>query len=277
MKIAVICAPGVGDALILQIASHHLSLAGHEVIHVTPHDFGRWLPNCKKDDAIDCDAIFLQHDNSTKAEEIRQSNCAVYTFYGSHHPPKHGALKAGFDYVCNPDQTMVDNVVAAIQILFHLPANKENGLTPFGDLIHRKHIKRVVIHTTSGDPNRNWPEKKFIKVAKWLDSQGFEPCFLPLFPNLEDLISFIYESGYFIGNDSGPGHIASCLKVPYLVIGREKKHMRHWRPDWGCGEVVTPPNWVPNWKGFRMRERKWKSFITINKVTKKLKSSVLKN
>ena len=74
MKIAVICAPGLGDAVILHIASYHLSLAGHEAFTVTPHHFGRWLPHAQSGDPEQCDAIFLQHDNSLKSASIRQQN-----------------------------------------------------------------------------------------------------------------------------------------------------------------------------------------------------------
>jgi predicted DNA-binding transcriptional regulator len=42
--------------------------------------------------------------------------------------------------------------------------------------------------------------------------------------------------------------------------------MRLWRPGWHPGAVVTPPSWLPNWKGFRIREQKWKLFISVNSV-----------
>lgn len=274
MKIAVICAPGLGDALIMHIISHHLALAGHQVTTVTPHRFGKWLPGYSFGDEEDCEAIFLQHDNRTKAEEIRRLKKPVYTFFGSHKISKHGELRSGFDYVCDPNLTMVDNVVMALKSLFQIEATRDNGLRPPVGLVHRRHLKRVVIHTTSSNPSRNWPEKKFHKVAKWLAAQGFEPSFLPTFPTLEELISYIYESGYFLGNDSGPGHIASCLQIPNLVIGNREKHMRLWRPGWGLGEIVTPPRWIPNWKIMR---KEWKLLITTNSVINKLKQRVLKN
>ena len=278
MKIAVVCSPGVGDALILQIVSHHLSQAGYEVSTVTPHRFGRWLAGRQfTDDVGEVDAVFLQHDNSKKAEAIRRGHKTVYTFYGCHSICKHGELRRGFDYVCDRNQTMVANVVAALDSLFGIQANTDNGFSPIEGLVHRKHLKRVAIHSTSGDAKRNWPEEKFIKLAQWLEGQGFVPSFLPLFPTLEELASFIYESGYFVGNDSGPGHIASCLKIPHLIIGREEKHMRHWRPGWGYGEVITPPRWVPNWKGLRLREKEWKKFTTTRRTINKFKIIIKSN
>jgi hypothetical protein len=277
MKIAVVCAPGVGDAVILHIVSHHLALAGHEVSTVTPHRFGKWLEGYRFDDGEDAEAIFLQHGNTAQAEEICHQGKVVYTFYGAHKVSKHGELRPGYDYVCDLNRTMVDNVIIALKDLFNIQASHDNGFRPPAGLIHRRHRKRIAIHSTSGNPARNWPEEKFLKFCKWAESLGLEPTFLPQFPTLEELVSFIYESGYFLGNDSGPGHIASCLKIPNLVIGREERHMRHWRPGWDLGEIITPPKWVPNWSGVRLREKEWKRFIFTKSVINKFKTNVLNN
>lgn len=274
-KLLVVCSPGVGDALIMHIASHHLREAGFEVATSTPHRFGRWLAGYQFGGLDDCDAVFLQYDNRPESKAVHALDKAVYTFYGSHRLEKQGPLRIGFDYVCDPNRTMVDNVVTSLQTLFDISATKENGLRPFAGLIHRRHKKRVAIHSTSRDPDRSW--HKFHPLADWLKSEGYEPAILPQFPTLEDLASFIYESGYFIGNDSGPGHIASCLKIPHLIIGRAEKHMKFWRPGWTEGEVVVPSRWIPNWKGFRLRETHWKQFITLNNVIKRFKCNVLCN
>jgi ADP-heptose:LPS heptosyltransferase len=276
-QIAIVCSPGVGDALILHIAAYHLRKAGVDVSLSTPHFFGRWQPDYPLADLASCDAIFLQHDNRPETQKIYTLGKPVYTFYGSHVPDKHRPLQAGFDYVCDRNKTMVDNIVASLQALFSIAATKDNGLKPLPGLIHRRYKKRVAIHTTSGDPARNWPLPKFLQVADWLASEGYELAILPSFPSLEDLLSFIYESGYFLGNDSGPGHIASCLKIPHLVIGRTEGHMRFWRPGWAPGEVITPPAWLPNWKGLRLRETHWKSFINPKRVIKTFKNNVLCN
>lgn len=278
MKIAVVCAPGIGDALILHIVSHHLALAGHSVTTVTPHRFGKWLPGYSfADETADCHAVFLQHDNSARAKEILKLDKPIYTFYGKHQVAKHGPLRTGLDFVCDPNRTMVENAVKALQSLFQIRATFENGLKPPPGLIHRRHRKRVAIHTTSGNAVKNWPLAKFERVAKWLESEGFEPAFLPQFGSLEDLASFIYESGYFLGNDSGPGHMASYFKIPHLIIGKEEKQMHLWRPGWSRGEVVVPPRWVPNWKGLRLRENHWKKFISVNNVINRFKKNVLCN
>jgi len=266
-KIAVVCAPGIGDALIFHIASHHLTLAGYKVSTITPHDFGRWLP---KEDDMDCDAIFLQHDNSQRAKEIHAINKPIYTFYGSHNEQKHGPLKEGFDYVCDQSHTMVENVQEALKKLFNINATKENGIVPPKEVIHRLHKKRVIIHATSSSNEKNWPYPKFIKLAAWLNSEGYEPSFLPLFPTLDQLFAYIYESGFFIGNDSGPGHIASCLEIPNLIIGKSKKQMLFWRPGWPNNEVIYPPNWCS-----KILKINWNNLITVNSVIKTLTNRTL--
>ncbi len=275
-KIAVVCSPGVGDAAILQIAAHHLALAGFDATLVTPHDFGRWLKNSKTAPSVDwndCDAIYLQHDNGPKSVAIQKLPKTIYTFYGSYSANKHPPIRKGFDFVSNLNQTMVENVIASLDQLFGLKANSANGFTPPPELVYKKYPRRVAIHTTSGNPIRNWPLPKFMKVARWLEERGYQPQILSPFPSLEELASFIYESGFFIGNDSGPGHIASLLKIPHVIIGRQEKHMRHWRPGWLKGAILTPPRWVPNWKGVRLRDTHWKRFIPVKAVIEAFQSS----
>ncbi len=298
-RIAVVCAPGIGDALILHIASFQLQTHGYEVVTFSNHlaSFGSWLkgfqfaPQPSNDhlhETFDSfDAIFLQHDNSLKARQITLLNKPIYIFYGSHVLSKHGPLRYGYDYVCDQSQTMVDNILRAIQTLFRLSSSTpENGLKAPAGLIYRRHTKRAAIHPTSAAAEKNWPRHKFLELSKWLETQGYEPVFLappaekslwggPEIANLEALASFIYESGLFIGNDSGPGHIASYLKIPHLIFGTGKRHMRFWRPGWMEGIIATPPSWIPNFKGFRLRERYWRNFITTKGAINRLKKNVL--
>jgi heptosyltransferase-3 len=80
------------------------------------------------------------------------------------------------------------------------------------------------------------------------------------------LTRFIYESGYLVGNDSGLGHLASFLGVPTCTITRRKALAKLWAPSYTPGAVVTPPPWVPNIRGLRLRDRYWQSFISVEKV-----------
>ena len=259
-KIAVVCSQGIGDLLIMHIASHNLVQAGFELVTFSEHDFGTWVAGYKfaKQPLFlsDFDAIILQYDNSDKVKRIKNTKTKIYGFYGNHQLSKHGPLSES-DYVCNPLLSMVDNITLAMQKWFGL-SSKENGLTPPPSLIHKKYPKRVAIHTGSRDPHRNWPIERFNKIATYLKQKGYDPVFLEQFQTLEDLASFIYESGSFIGNDSGPGHLASCLQIPSIIIGTSYNHLLLWRPGWLPPRVVTPPRWTSTFKWTRKR---WKSFI----------------
>lgn len=274
-KIAVICAQGMGDALIMHIASHNLAQAGFEVLTFSDHlqGFGKWLdpysfamqPTPDKIEKIfkDFDAVILQHDNSIKAQAIKKLNIQVYGFYGSHLVSKHGPLSST-DYVCNPLLCMVDNLTLALKKWFpSCTIGKENGLTPPPHLIHNKYPKRIAIHSGSSDLKRNWPLNRYKKIATLLQRKGYDPVFLtkdeaPAFPSLEELASFIYESGFFIGNDSGPGHLASYLQIPSIIIGTSYKHLLVWRPGWFPPLVITPPRWT---SFFKWTKKRWKLFI----------------
>lgn len=281
-KIAVVCSQGIGDALIMHIASHNLMKEGFDVVTFSDHldSFGKWLPQCKaaKQPQIDqieatfksFDAIILQHDNTEKAIRIRNLKTKNYGFYGSHKIEKHGPLTK-FDYVCNPMLCMVDNVTLAMTQWFNLNS-KENGLTPISGLVHKKHPKRVIIHPSSSDPLKNWPIKRYQKIASFLDKKGYDPIFIskndaPIFSTLEELSSFIYESGAFIGTDSGPGHLASYLQIPSIIIGTSYANLLLWRPGWLAPQVITPPRWTSRLKWARKR---WKSFIPTQIVKKNI-------
>ncbi|HSX13743.1 MAG TPA: hypothetical protein VLE96_04900 [Chlamydiales bacterium] len=272
-RIAVVTASGLGDGLIFHIFSHNLTKAGFDVVTFNPHlpNFGKWLHGYQfaTDDLFEgFDAIILQHDNSAKHERIKQLKKKVYCFYGSHQEAKHGALKAS-DFVCDLSKTIVENTQTALRQWFGLHS-LENGLTPPQGLTFRKYPKRVVIHPDSSNAEKNWPSERYKLVADALKKAGYHPVFIteenrPLFPKLEDLASFIYESGAFLGTDSGPGHLASYLHIPTVTIASCPKHMLHWRPGWGYHCVITPPSFVTYFKYLRS---KWKSFINTKYVIK---------
>lgn len=288
MKIAVVCSIGLGDCLIMHIASHHLSQAGYDVTTFSDHleGFGSWLkgysfakqPKIEEvEEALSAfDAVILQHDNSEKAKKIRAFHPNVYGFFGSHLISKHGPLTT-LDYVCDPSKCMVENVVLAMQKWFQR-GSPENGFCPPPHLIHKKNPKKIIIHSGSSDLNRNWPLKHFQKIARNLEKEGYAPFFItknekPVFSSLEELASEIYESGAFLGNDSGPGHLASCLQIPSLIIGKDYKHLQLWMPGWLPPVVVTPPKITSYFKCTRPY---WKHFIRPNQITKQLKTKVLK-
>ncbi len=297
MKLAVICASGIGDALIFQMVAHAAALKGWEAtIFSNPlAGFGRWLPPgslCRAQPPVEkveerlasFDAVFLQHDNSPKAFAIKKLKIPVYSFYGAHLPSKHGHFDEAKDYVARRSQTMVDNVRAAAWEFFGLKA-EENGFAPPLGLVHRRASRRIAIHPTASSVDKMWPKEKFLWVADQLKREGYEPVFTvapeeraewggPLLHSLEDLASFIYESGAFLGNDSGPGHLASLLKIPHLIIAGNGLQMPLWRTGWHPGAILMPPKWLMRFKPLRKR---WPFFVSKRNVIKNFKKNVLMN
>src|SRR5262249_36115775 len=106
--------------------------------------------------------------------------------------------------------------------------------------------------------------------------KGWDPCFIappeeaaswnaPSLSNLADLAAFLYESGGFIGNDSGPAHLASNVGLPTVAIGPSAKHLAFWRPGWRVGAIAHPPLWIGNTK---LVIKNWKFFVSVNQVFK---------
>jgi ADP-heptose:LPS heptosyltransferase len=153
---------------------------------------------------------------------------------------------------------------------------------------YRANPKRVVIHPSSANPWKNWPQKKFIALAKRLQEDGFMPQFtLPSAeaaewnPLLEQaglpkaistdwmsLTQFIYESGFLIGNDASAGHLASSLFIPTLSIFDRKSRAIFWRPGWGYSQTVLPPKVL---FGRSLIKALWKRALSVGRVYRSFK------
>lgn len=158
----------------------------------------------------------------------------------------------------------------------------DNGVTPPHHLRHRQYAQRVAIHPEASTDDKRWPASRFLRLAQRLRQRGYEPYFViaphererwkdleawgipaPHFGDLHELASWVYESGYFIGNDSGIGHLASNLGIPSVSLFRRRGVSARWRPVWGAVEVVLPWQWVPT---SRLKERFWRQTLTCSRV-----------
>ena len=282
MRIAIVCATGIGDALLMQISAAALQQLGHETVTFTKHALpSTWFPNftfekyTNEESLGSFDAVLLQYDNTDMAQEIRKLSKPVYIFYGDHKIHKHGPLRPGLDTTFDPTRSMAQNISDATARLFSITSSTlHNGLVPPAQLVFRKYPKRVAIHPVSTSCEKNWSKERFLQLRDKLKNEGWEPVFIappnegaawdsPLLPTLADLAAFLYESGFFIGNDSGPGHLASNVGLPTLTIGPSKKHLDFWRPGWGKGEIVYPPRWTTH---FKLTRKNWINFVSVNKV-----------
>lgn len=293
MKFAVVPSAGIGDGLLFQIVARHLRSLGHEVTSFsTPLlSLSSWFPDTlwqptfsvdEVERVLDSfDAVVLQHDNSLKAKSVQGLPKKIFTIYGSHLSSKHPPLQQGLDFVCHPFLPMAENIKRASGLLFPgVAPSLNNGVRPPLSLLHHRYPKRVAIHPVSSSPHKNWRENRFFKLRDRLLEEGFEPVMIappneaqkwgaPEFQTLHELASFLYESGYLIGNDSGPAHLASNLHVPTLVIGPSQKHLAFWRPGWEPGRICTPTSWVNQ---FRWTRERWPFFIGVEGVVKEFKA-----
>lgn len=296
---AILCASGIGDGLLMMIAAHHLKKAGYvptifhdnakvlsslfENYKFLPHLPLKWM---EKELEV-FDSVIVENDNSKRAwhlfdlrDQGKLSHMTVFF-------PTPSKKKIKGDYLFNPHLPVASNLGAACQLVLGTPFSKENDISLPKGASYRKYPKRIVIHPTSNDLKRNWTKWKFLKLAALLEKNGYSPVFcispderkqwetldsieIISFSNLKDVASYIYESGYLIGNDSGLGHLASNIKIPTLTISGNPKRVRLWRPDWTYGKVVTPSLPLPNFKGInlRMRENYWQRCISVGRVFK---------
>jgi len=79
--------------------------------------------------------------------------------------------------------------------------------------------RRVVIHPGAAQPVREWPLERFQEIARRLESAGWQVDLLdrPM-ADLDQLLARLAGADRFIGNDSGPGHLAALLGVPTFTI-----------------------------------------------------------
>ena len=292
---AIICAQGIGDGLLMMIAAHQLKRNGYEVtlFHNEVKELSslfkgyRYLPypsNSSLQEVLNpYSIVVIENDNSQRAWQLfALRNKGILSNLVFFFPTKSkNQLKN--DFLFDSRSSMATNIVnGCIYALGLRNANKENGLLIPETRHYRSFRDRIVIHPTSNDIKRNWLPSQYIKLCDWLKNEGFSISFitgpkerkewlfveekgiqLPPFGSIKEVAEYIYESGFFIGNDSGIGHLASNLSIPTLTISGNPKRVRLWRPDWCIGKVVTIPFSLPNFKGinFRFRENYWQYFI----------------
>jgi heptosyltransferase III len=296
-KCAVFSCLGLGDGLIALVLSNNLSLNGYDVTTFHPflNQLQRWFPHLKiapfpKKEMLpsilsEYERFFIPFEKSEWMQEIIQ-------FCEKHYPERTiiinpiATSKTNYPYWengrFNGNLSFVDNLQIFCRDILKLShVVKTNGIKSPDFIRVGQHSKRVVIHPTSSRPGKNWPLEKYLALSNCLRDLGYDPALvltakekkelnlsfeIPDLPSLEELAAFVAESGYMIGNDSGIGHLASCLGLPTLTICRNAKVANFWRPSWSKGLIVTPSSFVPNLKGLRWRDKHWKKWIPVRKV-----------
>jgi ADP-heptose:LPS heptosyltransferase len=113
----------------------------------------------------------------------------------------------------------------------------------------------AVLHAFASAPEKVWPADRFCEVARYLQLWNIEPVFLAaehddsapfqahrVFKgSLSEVKALIAGASLFIGNDSGPAHIAAAFGLPTVVLfGPSKPAI--WGPWRTESEIVSAPD-----------------------------------
>jgi heptosyltransferase-3 len=268
---AFIMSPALGDTLNLLIVAHNLSLAGWrvDVFGAHAHALADWFPHLRIAPALAPD----------DARGVLTSYPYVIQMHRDRPLAQVGDWHAGFIDLHDVAKRFADFAAARFELY---DAVVSNGMRPPAGLRFRKHASRVAIHPEASTPDKRWLPERFLELSLRLQASGLQVDFVvearersrweklsgelpPLrsFASSALLAQWLYESGWFIGNDSGVGHLASSLGIPTLTLFRRRGVAERWRPGFTTGDIVLPSWWVPT---AGLKERWWRESITVARV-----------
>ncbi len=112
----------------------------------------------------------------------------------------------------------------------------------------------AIFHPTASAASKAWPAERFVQIANRL--QGLVPVFIggpgedlsafSIFEchagaPLDQMFSLMQSASLFVGNDSGPAHVAAAFGVPSVVLFGPSNPCI-WAPWRTKAEVVHSPN-----------------------------------
>ncbi|MBV9265602.1 MAG: glycosyltransferase family 9 protein, partial [Acidobacteriaceae bacterium] len=113
----------------------------------------------------------------------------------------------------------------------------------------------AVLHPFASAPEKRWPAEKFCEVARYLRLWNISPIFLAgagddvspftahrvLQGSIETAKAAMSKAVVFVGNDSGPAHIAAAFGVPSIVLF-STSNPAIWGPWRTESEVMVAPD-----------------------------------
>ncbi len=288
MKIAIFSCAGLGDCLLTMILSENLRQQGHAVttFHPFMQELQGWFPHLPirpfPPNYADFDRFIVMYEKSTWMKDVLEK-CLKF----------HRSATTVLNPIATPNRDypyweegrfdgkvpFADNLVTFCHDILGIEeAKKVNGFVIPSDVKLRSKPRQVVIHPTSSRPGKNWPRKKFLRLARALEKRGYEPVFVvspkeraewpeaPAFKNLEEMVLCVAESGLMVGNDSGIGHLASLFEIPTVSLFKNERTADFWKPAFAPNIAITPKGWLPNLKGMRWRDKYWHWGISVRYV-----------
>jgi len=277
--VAILMAPRLGDTLLMMTLAHNLAINGRRVTIFGDyaHQMRDWFP------ALD---IRPELPESQAAQALSEYDC-VAQMHVRWPYALHDHVQRYFYYDAHVVVTG-KGFVKLTQIRDYCRdrlglANSDvrNGLVPLAGLRHRQYSRRVAVHPTSTNAQRCWAPSHFVELGLRLKRAGYDPVYilawhereqwqcleqsgLAVFQprSLSDVAKFIHECGWFIGNESGVGHLASNLGIPTLTVTGRPTRTRAWRPAWSPSRIVYPA-YIP---GGRWRDRLWRRWLRPTQV-----------
>ncbi|MCU1236635.1 MAG: glycosyl transferase, family 9 [Candidatus Solibacter sp.] len=116
-------------------------------------------------------------------------------------------------------------------------------------------ISTAVLHAQASSAEKTWPVENFLEVAGHLRENGLDPIFigaagddLSAFAGfrtvqgapLSEIKVLLAGASLFVGNDSGPAHMAAAFGLPTVVVF-SASDPEIWGPWRTAGEVVRAP------------------------------------
>lgn len=270
-RVGVVPRARLGDGLITLIVAANLARAGCRVRvwHDQLHELAAWLP------ALELRRCFEGADEEIELC-VHQRTATQGAVSGATR-----ALVIGRGDL--PRGARAGSYLAWTRRALDLEGAKlDLGVVPPAGVVRAAHKARVVIHPTSREARRNWSAAKFVALGRRLQRRGLEPHFVVSptesevwqaesgeefpshsFSSLAELARFLCESRLFIGNDSGPGHLASAVGVPTVTVTPRAAQARRWRPAWSESELAPPLIPMP---GASLSFATWRPLLPVGRV-----------
>ncbi|PLZ03086.1 ADP-heptose--LPS heptosyltransferase [Burkholderia sp. WAC0059] len=281
-RVALVLSPALGDSLLMMIVARNLHANGVAVTVFgrQANELAAWFPDV--DIRPDLSHATVQATLAGFDTVIQMHLDRPFAHLERLHPR---VVLLDSTYRARSSKSMAERLAQFCRDELGLASvGKSNGIIAPAALQHRRHLSRVAIHPTASTLDKCWLPSRFIRLALRLRKLGFSPQFvvareerqawayverygiaLPELDTLDSVAAWLYESGWFIGNDSGIGHLASNLQVPTLSLFMRRGLARTWHPGWGAGSVVVGSAYLPTG---RMRERYWKYTLSVARVAR---------